>query len=75
MDGTWSMVLLDLNHYGLRDDKAYRYLSVVFDKFSRFGLRVPLKKKGQTAKDYCGNNLISSKRKSNLIENDDGKKV
>ena len=72
--GSWSLDLLDLNDYGLKNNKGYRYLLVVFGLFSRFGLTVRLyKKSAQIPKDSCGNILISSKRKQNLIESDDGK--
>ena len=47
---------------------------VFIDNFSKFGWTQPLKSKNaQTIKDSFENNLISSKRKPNLIESDRGK--
>ena len=47
---------------------------VVIDNFSKFGSTVPLKKKNaQAITNSFENILINSKRKSNLIESDDGK--
>ena len=46
---------------------------VVIDHFSKFGWIVPLKNKnGQTITNSFENFLISSKRRPNLIESDDG---
>ena len=44
------------------------WVSVVIDKFSKFGWKIPLKNNnGQTIMDSLENFLISSKRKQNLI--------
>ena len=44
-DGTWSSDLLDMNDYGINNDKGYRYILVVIDNFSKFVWTIPLKNK------------------------------
>ena len=36
-DETWSSDLLDMNDYGIKNNKSYRYILVVIDNFSKFG--------------------------------------
>ena len=43
-DDTWSLDIIDLNDYGLEDNRCYRCVVVVIDNFSKFGKRFPLKK-------------------------------
>ena len=53
----------------------YRYALVVIDKFSKFGWTVSLKNKNApTLKNFIENILITSKRKSNLLETNAGGK-
>ena len=74
IDDTWSMDLLDMIDYGVKNNKGYRYILVVIDNFSKFGWVVPLKNKfAQTITDEVSNLINESKRKPNLIETDDGK--
>ena len=74
IDDTWSMDLLDMVDYGVKNNKGYRYILVVIDNFSKFGWVVPLKNKfAQTITDEISNLINESKRKPNLIETDDGK--
>ena len=74
IDDIWSLDILDLKDYGLKNNRGYRYVLVVIDNFSKFGWTVPLKNKNaQTIRDSFENILISSKRKPNLIESDRGK--
>ena len=74
IDDIWSLDVLDLNEYGPKNDRGYRYDLVIIDNFSKFGWRVPLKNKNaQTMKDSFENIIISSKSKPNLIESDHGK--
>ena len=74
IDEFWSLDILDLKDYGPKNSRGYRYVLVIIDNFSKFGRTVPLKNKNaQTVKDSCENNLISSKRKPNLIESVRGK--
>ena len=74
IDDIWSLDILDLNDYGSKNNRGYRYVLVVIDNFSKFGWTTPLKNKNaQTIKDSFENILINSKRKPNLIETDRGK--
>ena len=74
IDDTWSLDIKDLQDYGLKNNRGYRYVLVIIDSFSKFGWTVPLKNKNaQTIKDCFESILISSKRKPNLIESDRGK--
>ena len=74
IDDTWSLDILDLKDYGPENNRGYRYVLVVIERFSKFGWTIPLKNKNaQTIKDSFENILISSKRKPNLIETDRGK--
>ena len=74
IDDTWSLDILDLKDYGLKNNRGYRYVLVTIDNFSKYGWTVPLKNKNaQTIKDSFENILICSKRKPNLIETDRGK--
>ena len=71
LDDIWSLDILDLKDYDSKNNRGYRYVLVFLDNFSKFGWTIPLKyKNAQTIKDSFGNNLISSKRKPNLIESD-----
>ena len=40
-----SIDLLDLNDYGLKNNRGYRYCSIVIDNFSKFGWGIPIKNK------------------------------
>ena len=74
IDNTWSMDLLDMVDYGVKNNNGYRYILVVIDNFSKIGWTVPLKIKfAQTITDEVSNLINKSKRKPNLIETDDGK--
>ena len=71
IDDTWSLDILDLKDYGPENNRGYRYVLVIIDKFSKYGWTVPLKNKNAlTIKDSFENILISSKRQPNLIESD-----
>ena len=74
IDDIWSLDILDLKDYGPENNRGYRYVLVVIDKFSKYGWTVPLKNKNaQTIKDSFENILVNSKRKPNLIESDRGR--
>ena len=45
IDDTWSSNLLDMNDYGPKNNRGYRYIIVVIDNFSKFGWTIPLKNK------------------------------
>ena len=66
----WSLDILDLKDYGPENNRGYRYVLVIIDKFSKFGRTVPLKKNAQTLKDSFENIIISSKRKPNFLQGD-----
>ena len=73
IDDTLSLDILDLKDYGPENNRGYRYDLVVTDNFSRNGWTILLENKNaQSVKDAFENILKSSKRKSNLIESDDG---
>ena len=66
IDDIWSLDILDQKDYGPENNKNYRYVLVVIDKFSKNGWTIPIKNKNaQTIKDPFENILISSKRKPN----------
>ena len=74
IDDIWSLDILDLKDYGLKNNRGYRYVLVVIDNFSKFVWTVPLKNKNaQTTKDSFENILLVSKTKPKLIESDGGK--
>ena len=73
IDDTWSSDLLDMNDYGPKNNKRYRYILVVFDNFSKFGWTIPLKNKfSQSITDAFSEIIKSSNRKPNLLETGDG---
>ena len=74
IDDTWSSDLLDMNDYGIKNNKGYRYILVVIDNFSKFGWTILLKNKyAQSITDAFSQIIKSSRRKPNLLETDDGK--
>ena len=74
LDDTWSSDLLDMNDYGFKNKKGYRYILVVIDHFSKFGWTIPLKNKyAQSITDAFSQIVKSTKRKPNLFQTDDGK--
>ena len=74
IDDTWSSDLLDMNDYGPKNNRGYRYILVVVDNFSKFGWTIPLKNKyAQSIRDAFSQIIKTSKRKPNLLETDDGK--
>ena len=73
-DEEWSLDILDLEDYGPKNNRGYRYLLVVIANFGNFGWTVPIgNKNAQTIKDSFENIIISSKRKPDLLETDRGK--
>ena len=71
IDDIWSLYISDLKVYGPENNRGYRYLLVIIDKFSKYGWTVPLKNKNaQTIKNAFENSVINSKRKPKLIEAD-----
>ena len=73
-DDTWSSVFLDMNDYGIKNNKVYRHILVVVDNLSKFGWGMPLKNKyAQSLTDAFSQIIKTSRRKPNLFETDDGK--
>ena len=74
IDDTWSSDLLDMNDYGPKNNRGYRYILVVVDKFSKYGWTIPLKNKyAQSITDAFSQIIKTLRRKPNLLETDDGK--
>ena len=74
IDDTWSSDFLDIDDYGPKNNRGYRYVLVVNDNFSDFGWTIPLKNKyAQSITDTFSEIIKSSNRESNLLETDDGK--
>ena len=74
IDVTWSSDLLDMNDYGPKNNRGYRYIIVVIDNFSKLGWTISLKNKyAQSITDAFSEIIKSSNRKPNLFETDDGK--
>ena len=70
----WSLDILDLKDCGPENNRVYRFLLVVIDKFGNFLWTIPLKNEiAQIVKESFEKITINSKRKSKLIETDDGK--
>ena len=44
IDDVWSLDILDPKDYGPKNNRAYRYVLVIKDNFSKFGWTKPLKK-------------------------------
>ena len=74
IDETWSADLLQMDDYGVENNKGYKYILTVIDNFSKFGWTVPLKNKfAKTVTEAFSNIINNSKRKPKLLETDDGK--
>ena len=74
IDDTWSSDFLDMNDYGIKNNKSYRYILAVVDIFSKIGWTIPLKNKyAQSITDAFSQIIKTSRRKPNLLESDDGK--
>ena len=74
VDDTWSSDLLDMNDYGPENNRGYRYILVVIDKFTKIGWTVPLKNKyAKSITDAFSQINKTSRRKPNLLKTDDGK--
>ena len=73
IDNTWSSDLIDMNDYGPKNNRSYRYILVVADNFSKIGWTIPLKNKyAQSITDAFLEIIKLSNRKPNLLERDDG---
>ena len=73
IDDTWSSELLDMNDYGPKNKRGYRYILVVIDNLSKFGWTIALKNKyAQSITDAFSQIIKTSRRKLNHLETDDG---
>ena len=74
IDETWSADLLQMDDYGVKNNRDYKYILTVIDNFSKFGWTIPLKNKfAKTVTEAFSNIINNSKRKPKLLETDDGK--
>ena len=72
IDDTWSADLLQMDDYGVKNNRGYKNISTVIDNFSKFGWTVPLKNKfAKTITEAFSNIINNSKRKPKLLETDD----
>ena len=63
IDDIWSLDLLDLEDYGSKNNRGYRYVLVIIDNFSNFGWTVPIKiKNAQTIKESFEIFSVGSKK-------------
>ena len=73
IDKIWSINLVDMVGYKISNNKGFRYLFVIFDKFSTFLWAIPLKNNySQTITNEFSIFLTTSKRKPLKIESDRG---
>ena len=73
-DDTWSPDLIDMNDYGPKNKKGYRYILVVIFSFGKCGWRIPLRSKyAQSITDAIPQTIKTTRRKPNLFESDDRK--
>ena len=74
IDDTWSSDFLDMNEYGIKNTKGFRYILEVIDNFSELVWTIPLKNKyAQSITNAFPQIVKSSKRKPNILETVDAK--
>ena len=73
VDEIWSIDLADMIDYKISNNKAFRYIFVIIDNYSKCLWAIPLKNKySQTITNEFSNILTTSKRKPIKIESDRG---
>ena len=73
IDELWSIDLADLVDYKTSNNKGYRYIFEIIDKFSNYLWAIPLKNKySQTKTQEFSNILTASKRSPLKLESDRG---
>ena len=73
IDEIWSIDLADFSDYKISNNKNYRYIFIIIDKFSKYLWAIPLKNKySQTITKKFSNILTKSKRKPLKLESDRG---
>ena len=66
IDDIWSSDISDLKDYGPENNRGYRYVLVIIDKFSKYGWTVPLKNRNAlTIKDSFEINILIQKDPQN----------
>ena len=69
IDEIWSIDLADMVDYKISNNKGFKNIFVIIDKFSKFFWWIPLKSKNsQTIINEFSNTLTTSKRKPLKIE-------
>ena len=73
IDEIWSIDLADMVDYKISNNKGFRYIFIIIDKFSKCLWSIPLKnKKSQTITNEFSNILTQSKRRPLKLESDRG---
>ena len=73
IDEIWSIDLADFSDYKISNNKGFRYIFVIIDKYSKYLWAIPLKNKySQTITNEFSNILTKSERKPLKLESDRG---
>ena len=73
IDDSWSSDFLDTIDSGPKNNKVFEDISVVSDKFTKFGWAVSLKNKNAKSRTDAFPQIVkTSKRKPHLLETDVG---
>ena len=73
IDEIWSIDLADMIDYKISNNKAFRYIFIIVDNFSKYLWAIPLKNKySQTITNEFSNILTTSKQKPLKTESDRG---
>ena len=73
IDEIWSIYLADFLNYKTSNNKAFRYIFVIIDNFSKYLWCIPLKNENsKTVTDEFSNMLSTSKRSLVNLESDSG---
>ena len=73
IDEIWSIDLAEIVDYKISNNKGFRYIFVIIDKFSKYLWAIPLKNKNSQAKTNELSNILSSSKRSPVkIESDRG---
>ena len=74
IDQIWSIDLIDMSDYSIKNNYGFRYIFVIIDDFSKYLFTIPLKNKNsQTITNEFSKILSSSKRFPIKIHSDRGK--
>ena len=66
IDDVWSLDIFDLKGYGPKNNKNYRYVSVIIDNFSKLVWIVPLKIKNAQKIKYSSETILISSKKTKI---------